>query len=187
MAFMLSRIFRDRAEAPGANDTRETITLEIPLGAAAPLSNPATPLLQAQDPPDPAQIIAPYDAYVLTQGPHGQSYGHMALDIAAGKGTAIKSPISGEVTARYIDELGNPTLVIENEIYRVTLLHGDYTVRLGETVAIGQPIGTESNKGNTVDRFGIPCQGRPCGYHTHLNVFDKRLGQSVNPLPLITP
>ena len=26
----------------------------------------------------------PYDNYFLTQGVHGQSYGHLAIDIAAG-------------------------------------------------------------------------------------------------------
>lgn len=133
------------------------------------------------------QIIftAPYEDYVITQGPHGYSYGHMAIDIAAGKGARIKSPINGVVTELYVDEWGNPTLVIENEIFRVTLLHGNYKVQVGDVVEVGQVIGKESNQGYTTDLAGRSCRNRDCGYHTHLNVFDKRIGTNVNPLELL--
>ncbi len=50
---------------------------------------------------------------------------------------------------------------------------------------LGQAVGVESNKGYTTDMQGRLCTGRDCGYHTHLNIFDKRLGQNVNPLKLI--
>jgi hypothetical protein len=129
-------------------------------------------------------IAIPYDLYELTQGPHGFSYGHQAIDISAGKGAVIKSPINGFVTNIYIDDIYNPTLVIENDIFQVTLLHGVYTVQLGQRLSIGQPIGTESNLGYTEDMFGRPCKDRECGYHTHLNIFDKRLGENANPLEL---
>jgi murein DD-endopeptidase MepM/ murein hydrolase activator NlpD len=138
--------------------------------------------------PKPANaraFAAPYEEYTLTQGPHGYSYGHMAIDITAGKGAAILSPINGKVTDLYVDQYGNPTLVIENKNYRVTLLHGDYTVNVGEEVKQGQKVGKESNQGYTTDMAGVPCAGRNCGYHTHLNVFDKREGANVNPLDLI--
>lgn len=141
-----------------------------------------------EDPAKPANaraFAAPYEDYALTQGPHGYSYGHMAIDIAAGKGATILSPINGEVTDLYIDQYGNPTLVIENKNYRVTLLHGDYTVDVGQEVKLGQKVGKESNQGYTTDMAGVPCAGRNCGYHTHLNVFDKRVGNNVNPLDLI--
>lgn len=134
---------------------------------------------------DPTLFAAPYDHYLITQGPHGFSYGHMAIDIAAGKGAEIKSPINGVVTALYIDEWGNPTLVIENDTYQVTLLHGKYTVQVGDEVQIGHVVGKESNQGFTTDLSGRSCWNRDCGYHTHLNVFDKRLGANVNPLDLI--
>jgi murein DD-endopeptidase MepM/ murein hydrolase activator NlpD len=134
---------------------------------------------------DPAAITAPYDHYTLTQGPHGASYGQMAIDIAAGKGKTIKSPINGEITRLFTDRYGNPTLVIENKFYKVTLLHGKYNVTVGERVKIGQPIGKESNKGNTTNMQGNPCKQRNCGYHTHLNIFDKRLSRNVNPLKLL--
>ncbi len=133
----------------------------------------------------PEEIIAPYDQYVLTQGIHGLSYGHMAIDIAAGKGSLIKSPISGRVSNFFIDGVGNPTLVLENDHYIVTLLHGIYTVRPGDVLSIGDKIGTESNQGNTRDMQGHSCRDRDCGYHTHLNIFDKTTQTNIDPLTVI--
>ena len=133
-----------------------------------------------------SSFIAPYDSYVLTQGLHGYSYGHMAIDIAAGVGATIKAPITGKITELYTDAYNNPTLVIENERYKVMFLHGNYTAVLGQNFKQGDPIGTEGNNGYTMDSAGNLCYGRAgCGYHTHLNVFDKQLGQNVNPLELI--
>jgi len=130
-------------------------------------------------------FAAPYKKYTITQGLHGFSYGHAAIDIAAGQGAKILSPINGEVTALYVDQYGNPTLVIENDIYRVTMMHGEYTVNVGDQVKLGQKVGRESNLGYTTDMSGQLCAGRNCGYHTHLNVFDKRIGDNVDPLELI--
>ena len=134
---------------------------------------------------DPHVFLAPYENYTITQGPHGYSYGHMAIDLSAGKGVEILSPINGAVTELFIDGVGNPTLVIENQIYRVTLLHGTYTVGIGDQLEAGQVVGTESNQGYTTDMQGNPCGGRDCGYHTHLNVYDKQLGENINPLNLL--
>ena len=130
-------------------------------------------------------ISVPYDRYVLTQGPHGFSYGHMAIDIAAGKGAVIMSPITGEVTHKYIDGVGNTVLVIENAQYEVMLLHGIYNVNIGKQVSIGDPIGTESNIGYTTDMQGRLCTNRDCGYHTHLNIVDKASGQNLDPLQVL--
>ena len=135
--------------------------------------------------PGAESFVMPYTTYVLTQGPHGISYGHYAIDIAAGKGEPLLSPISGRVTERFIDGIGNPTLVIENENYAVTMLHGLYGVTVGQEVQAGEQIGVESNQGNTRDMNGQSCRNRDCGYHTHLNVYDKRAGQNVNPLDLL--
>ncbi len=135
--------------------------------------------------PGPQTFIAPYDDYIITQGPHGFSYGHAAIDIAAGKDAPIKAPISGIITQRYTDPIGNPVLVLENDQYAVTFLHGKYTVQVGEEIGMGGQIGNESNLGNTRDMQGNSCRNRDCGYHTHLNVFDKQLNQNVNPLDLI--
>ena len=132
-------------------------------------------------------VFAPYEEYTLTQGLHGQSYGHLAIDIAAGRGEPILSPVNGQVTERYIDEYDNTTLVIENEAYIVTLLHGEFTVNKGDIIEIGDKIGGESNKGYTMDMQGNLCYGREyCGNHTHLNIYDKRLQANVNPLDLIS-
>lgn len=130
-------------------------------------------------------IELPYNSYVLTQGPHGASYGHMAIDLAAGKNTTIKSPINGEVSALFVDEYKNPTLIIENDTYIVTMLHGKYNVKAGDKLQIGQPVGRESNLGYTTDMQGRSCKNRNCGYHTHLNIFDKTLNTNVNPLEVL--
>lgn len=162
------------AVVPSAQKVREESERTEAQPAAPPVSS------------DPAAVIAPYDVYVVTQGVHGLSYGHRAVDIAAGKGEPIRSPISGVISAKYVDEIGNPTLVIDNERFAVTLLHGIYQVEMGDIVAIGEPIGVESNIGNTRDMQGNSCRDRDCGYHTHLNVYDKIAGSNVNPLELFT-
>jgi murein DD-endopeptidase MepM/ murein hydrolase activator NlpD len=135
---------------------------------------------------DQIAIVSPYDHAVLTQGLHGFSYGHAAIDIAAGKNAIIKSPINGEVTALYVDQYGNTTLIIENDVYRILMYHGNYSVEEGQQVSLGDVVGREWNNGYTLDWNGNLCAGRDCGYHTHLNIFDKRLGKNVNPLELIT-
>lgn len=132
-------------------------------------------------------VAAPYTDYMITQRTHGASYGHAAVDLAAGKGTPILSPINGYVTELYVDQYGNPTLIIENDFYRVTMLHGKYSVQVGDRVTLGQQVGKESNKGYTTDMQGRRCTNRDCGFHTHLNIFDKRKGKNVNPLKLISP
>ena len=62
-----------------------------------------------------------------------------------------------------------------------------YGLAVGDVVAAGQVIGTESNVGYTLDSYGNVCgySRRDCGYHTHLNVFDKRVGANIDPLTLI--
>ncbi len=151
--------------------------------AAAPTPVPTPDATLPEIPPP--EIVPPYDTYVLTQGIHGQSYGHYAIDIAAGNGATIKSIISGTVTGTGYDQWGNTFIQIENDAYAVLYLHGHYSAVVGEAVAAGQAIGTESNIGYTLDIYGNSCAGRDCGYHTHLNVFDKRLGSNIDPLTLI--
>lgn len=145
------------------------------MGGGEPVSDPAWN----------GAIALPYDTYFLTQGIHGEAYGHLAVDIAAGNGAVIKSIINGNVTGSGYDQWGNTFIQIENDYYLVLYLHGLYSAALGEAVTAGQPIGTESNIGYTLDRAGNLCAGRDCGYHTHLNVYDKRLGMNIDPLSLI--
>ena len=178
--FMGYKVIGDRMETSvavsAANDVQAVQPVPLPDTADAN----AAPLL-----PDQTAFTSPYENYTLTQGVHGAEYGHMAIDIAAGQGVTIKSPIHGTVSALYVDEYGNPTLVIENEVYQIMMLHGQYPVTVGESVELGQAVGFESNLGYTVDMAGVSCWGRDCGYHTHLNVFDKRIGGNVNPLELM--
>ena len=161
---------------------QEAVLLPVRVENIQPAAD-AQPL--AAQPAAPDVVVAPYDEYVVSQGPHGYSYGHAAIDMTAGNGATILSPINGSVTQNFIDYLGNTTLVIENDYYQVTLMHGFYSAQVGEMLSAGQVIGSESNQGNTVDWWGRSCRGRDCGYHTHLNIFDKRIGSNVNPLGLI--
>ena len=170
--------------APAGAATAPALPRSAPQTAVeeAPAPIPVAPPLPAEG---PDAFVIPYSNYWVTQGPHGMSYGHYAIDIAAGKGEPITSPINGRVTQLYTDGIGNPTLVIENERYQVTLMHGVYTVQVGQELRLGDGLGTESNLGNTRDMSGRSCRGRDCGYHTHLNVYDKQAGQNVNPLDLL--
>ncbi|MBX7252935.1 MAG: M23 family metallopeptidase, partial [Candidatus Promineofilum sp.] len=149
--------------------------------APAPAATPAVDVAWNE------AIGLPYDEYFLTQGLHGESYGHLAIDIAAGNGATIKSIINGTVTGTGYDQWANTFIQIENDFYTVLYMHGVYSLAVGDAVAAGQPIGTESNIGYTLDSYGNVCgyTGRDCGYHTHLNVFDKRLGVNIDPLTLI--
>lgn len=183
LVFLVGQLALDRREAAGlaARVGSEAAGVEE---AAPPAPATAEPQTVPVAPPRPA-VASPYEEYWVTQGPHGASYGHLAVDLAAGQGATVRSPIDGTVTERYVDVWGNPTLVIENERYRITLLHGEYQVEVGQVVAQGDPVGLESNLGYTLDMQGRSCRNRDCGYHTHLNVFDKQVGQNVNPLDLL--
>ena len=173
----VSQIFNQpRAVSADASETKKETDVQVVVTQA---DTAALPL------GDPDALAWPYEHYEITQGPHGMSYGHMAIDLTAGKGATILSPINGEVTELFVDQYGNPTLILENSHYQILMLHGDYTVQVGQTVTIGQPVGTESNHGYTLDALGQLCAGRDCGYHTHLNIFDKQLGSNVNPLEVL--
>lgn len=141
---------------------------------------------QTETPPQKGdeEIQIPYKrgTYVVSQGPHGQSYGDYAVDLAGGQGEKLYSPITGVVTGKYTDSLGNPTLIIENSVWTAKLLHGSFEVDKGDRLEIGQFIGREGNFGNVICFDDVPPNGRSCGYHTHFNVFSKRSGQNVNPL-----
>lgn len=128
----------------------------------------------------------PYANYVVTQGPHGLGYGHYAVDLTAGKGVDILSPINGTVTAVYVDKYNNTVLIVENGRYRVLMMHGNYTVQVGQVLRVGDSLGTEWNNGYTLDGNGNLCAGRDCGYHTHLNIFDKVLNSNIDPFTLLT-
>jgi murein DD-endopeptidase MepM/ murein hydrolase activator NlpD len=185
MVFIGLSLVVDRGESSSGQNNNGSPT-PSQLGANVGGQTPATPTPTAAPtltiPGQQNLLAAPYDEYILTQGPHGFSYGHSAIDISAGKGAAIKSPINGVVSENYTDQYGNTTLVLDNGRYTVTFLHGNYTVRAGDNLTIGQQIGIEGNNGYTMDMQGRLCTGRDCGYHSHLNVYDKTLGGNINPL-----
>lgn len=174
---------------------RDGLDLQVRVTAVEAASPPATaspPLEPALAPatftPEQMSLLtAPYADYWVTQGLHGYEYGHAAVDLAAGEGEPVLSPINGFVADRFTDQYGNPTLVLENDYYQVTLLHGEYSVQIGQTVTAGEQVGVESNQGYTTDMQGRSCAGRNCGFHTHLNVFNKLVGENVDPLDLIEP
>lgn len=175
----------DPSAAP-TNDQGTPIAVMTPLPEfQTQLDSSDAPNVETDDPDRNLEIAMPYADYFLTQGIHGQSYGHFAIDISGGKGETIHSIINGSVTSTGYDQWGNTYIQIENDNYIVLYLHGVYTLGVGEQVLAGQPIGSEGNIGYTLDMAGNSCAGRDCGYHTHLNVFDKRLGSNIDPLSLI--
>ena len=187
MLFMAMNVLRDQGLFQGASsgkdETRDSSSPSVTLQSqGSPPDDMSPDSLAAPKLTDAGATSPPYDHYAITQGPHSFDFGQIAIDISAGKGAIIKSPINGIVTGLYIDEWGNTTLLIENDLYVVTLLHGLYTVKVGDKVIIGQPVGQESNQGNTIDAQDRSCRGRDCGYHTHLNIFDKLLGVNLDPL-----
>jgi murein DD-endopeptidase MepM/ murein hydrolase activator NlpD len=141
--FTILAVFSDRSSSTSASSLVE----QTPSAA----TEAATPPPDPSPTTDPAVIRYPYPDLTLTQGVHGESYGQMAIDIAAGKGATIYSPIAGTVTALYVDRYNNTTLIIENEVWQVLMLHGNYTVSVGQQVDLSQPVGSESNNGYTVD------------------------------------
>jgi murein DD-endopeptidase MepM/ murein hydrolase activator NlpD len=192
--FMGFKVFTQRTQAKALAEVSITTTSLDSQGGQVENAPPPPPAAAEQKAPqadaqnsskDTPAVIAPYDEYTVTQGPHGFSYGQMAIDIAAGKGATIHSPITGKVTDLYVDQYGNPTLIIENNHYQILMMHGVYNVSIGQQVEQGDPVGKESNLGYTLDMQGNLCAGRDCGYHTHLNIFDKKKGENVNPLDVI--
>ncbi len=93
------------------------IDLQSPAQGGVEDGNVENPIVAEEDAqpqpnkPNQKAFRSPYDDYTLTQGLHGQSYGHNAIDIAAGKGTKIKSPSNGEVVDLFVDQYGNTTLI----------------------------------------------------------------------------
>jgi len=193
-SFMLSGIYRDWSSGGPISDDeqsdREILSLQNPIPESPPVAEKLTSNIFVISQPiesslfDHDSIQMPYADYAVTQGVHGYEYGHLAIDITAGKGVEIQSLINGEISANFTDPVGSTIIMIENERWQITLVHGIFSASVGDFVRKGQVIGIESNQGNTVDLQGRSCRGRDCGYHTHINIFDKRSGVNVNPLDL---
>jgi murein DD-endopeptidase MepM/ murein hydrolase activator NlpD len=178
-------LIADKGETSGPPESSNPTPL--PVSASAGGKEPTSPtpiptIVTFSLPGDQTVLAAPYTEYIITQGAHGFSYGHAAIDISGGKNAAILSPINGVVSENYTDQYGNTTLILDNNKFKVTFLHGNYSVNVGDKLTVGQVIGSESNNGYTTDMAGRLCTNRDCGYHSHLNVYDKELGQNIDPL-----
>lgn len=151
---------------------------------------------QAEKSVVPGTIKWPYaghpdDNFVISQEVHGQNYGHLAIDIAAGHGYPILAVSDGLITgggidlitgAALLDQWGNTYAELSAGNIYFQFLHGDFIVRVGQTVRQGEIIGYESNRGITYDENRNECKGRvDCGYHTHWAAFDAVTGAPIYP------
>lgn len=118
-------------------------------------------------------VSGPYKRARMSQGLHGCLYGHAAIDLVAKGDAALHAPVSGRVSARYIDEVNNTVLVIDGHDYIVTFLHGVYYVGIGDEIRRGEVIGRQASI------------GRSTGPHTHVTIYDKRAGGNVDPRALL--
>ena len=120
-----------------------------------------------------AQSFIYANFYRQTQGWHGDSL--PGRDYAAGCETPILTPITGTVIQNGYDGYcgphgcNNSVLVIEGRHYRVTLLHGKYSVEIDSQVAAGDIVGVEASIGNS------------SGCHSHLSVWDVATGRWIDP------
>ncbi len=115
VAFMLFNILRDRvqtamklpqsqasvalASAPVASTNQSGAGAALPqvMEAAAPAGVgsyvvQSTASLAMFTSEEMELVAAPYSQYTLTQGVHGASYGHAAIDLSAGKGEPVTLP-----------------------------------------------------------------------------------------------
>jgi murein DD-endopeptidase MepM/ murein hydrolase activator NlpD len=132
--------------------------------------------------------IVPYvpGTFWVNGGVHADPWGGKAVDVAGGANTLIIAPITGVVTENTIDPNGSSVLFIESDEYKAVLLHGLWSVQVGDVVSIGDEIGTEGNLGYTFKMDGTKCgTGSDCGYHTHFNLVDKTTGESVDVMSTI--
>lgn len=118
-------------------------------------------------------ISLPYTHARISQGLHGCEYGHAALDMVGVGTEKIVSPCTCTVIQNDYDGLDNTRLVLQNDQYIVTLLHGVYSPQRGDQLISGQLIGWQASLGNST------------GPHTHLNVYDRQAGGNVDPMALL--
>ena len=114
----------------------------------------------------------------ITDGCHPDGWGDFvggypstcAIDLSAGCGASIISPISGDMVA-YADDglrIGNTAAIIKGSRYTAFLLHGDYVA--SGPIQQGGLIGHEASHGNSF------------GCHTHISIFDHIEKKWVNPI-----
>lgn len=132
------------------------------------------PLVAAQSSSEDDRLAMPYPNYFIAGSCHSDGWGTAcAMDVnSIPNAGPLYSPITGDVVRMgNNDGYGNPFIVIQNSRWIVYMLHGVYDlVKVGDSVVIGQKIGTEASI------------GRSTGAHTHLSVYDRKYGGGwVNP------
>lgn len=100
---------------------------------------------------------------------------HYGIDLAAMKGTTVKAAAAGVVIqAQYLPGYGNNILIQHNKYYRTRYAHlHTMNVCEGQTIAIGQKIGTVGATGS------VRKSGRDAS-HLHFEIYHN--GSHVNPL-----
>ena len=150
---------------------------------------------QAEKSVVPGDVKWPYaghpdDNFIISQEVHGESYGHLAVDLSAGRGYPILAVSDGYITGggidtngvALLDQWGNTYAELSAGNIYFQFLHGDFIVRVGQTVRQGEIIGYESNRGITYDENHKECQGSTdCGSHTHWAAFDAVTGAPIYP------
>ena len=106
---------------------------------------------------------------------NGQPGFHYGIDLAAMKGTPIKSAAAGTVVqAQYVPGYGNNILIQHNKYYRTRYAHlHKINVTVGQKVTQGQKIGTVGDSGS------VRKSGRDAS-HLHFEIYHN--GSHVNPL-----
>lgn len=132
---------------------------------------------------DETSSIAPiYKNYSVSNASLHGVPGWEGVDIYAGCGKPVLSPISGIVAFNgldgynQVDERGvvreqTPMITIKNDRYTVTIMHGNYTAPIGTRVVTGEQVGTEGS------------QGMSTGCHSHVVV--KENGKLKNYLDIL--
>lgn len=106
---------------------------------------------------------------------NGQPGFHYGIDLAAMKGTPVKSAAAGTVIqAQYVPGYGNNILIQHNKYYRTRYAHlNRMQVSVGQKIAQGQKIGTVGDTGS------VRKSGRDAS-HLHFEIYHN--GSHVNPL-----
>lgn len=104
---------------------------------------------------------------------------HYGLDLAAPKGTAIRSVAAGLVTeARYAAGYGNTVLVQHSPKLKTRYAHlQKISVKVGQKIDQGELVGTVGNTGFVVR------SGSGDASHLHFEVYEGK--QQVNPLKFL--
>jgi len=101
---------------------------------------------------------------------------HAAVDIYAGRGQAIISPVSGTVRALKSDNIGGNWIQItgdDGNVYYFAHMDRPTTLKKGQKVTGGQQIGAIGNSGSAKNT------------KTHLHFSVRRHGQAVSPVSLL--